>query len=548
MSETTNTGGDNGGAYTFNSHREALYKILEATVREQAGAGSSRQTSSGLRFPSPFLWYDEIRPADIDAYHAANDHDRIVCIRSGKVDVSSLVHEDVGSREEGRDLGRSWVAPDDAAIAVERRAAVGGHGLVPRTCVAQDCMAGAAAAPAEKEVLHSMQARPCLAAPRSSTYWELEEEKSVMRPDRCTGAVAGMTSSCARQSSHPHSRADVQQHGRERRRDTDGNNCCSSQSREDICSSPAIPPSISTTPPDPSQATQAMFLPGLPSQVLVTQPQTDAGWEHPEGDESSPREEDSALSEHAFFPSALGNPWPSTEEQPPGPRASVESAEGNAPSVGRGLQSSSSSGSKGPYEERSYGGKAAAMERGGAATVDAGLEREDARFRLNEEFTQALRQQLEGGGSVVCAGGSAQSTAAPNGSARGGSGGSREQPKPSFTFVATTEVLPSGWSGGQAGAVTFLENQLLLARQRLQDGYAVRALELACHTLRQPKVCVKATEPPGDRLGHACPAAPPRQAEFAGASATANDFPEVVGVPAFVWEILRDAGKNPKMT
>lgn len=544
MLETTNTGVGDGGAYTFNSHREALYKILEATVTEQAGASSSRgKTSSGLRFLSPFLWYDEIRPADIDAYHAANEHDRIMCIRSSKVDASSLSDEGIfGSREEGRDLDRSREALDDAAVAVEGRAAVGEHGLVPRTCVAQDCMAGAAAEPVEKEVLDLKQTRLCLAAPRSSKDWGLEEAKSVMRPDRCTGAVSGLSSSSTKLSSHPHGRAGVQQQERERRKDADGNNCYSSQNRENICSSPAIPPSITTTPPDPSQATQALFLPGLPSQVLVTQPQTDAtGWEHPEGHEWSPREEDSALSEHAFFPSALSNPWPSTEEQPPGPRASVESAEGNAPPIGRGLQSASSS--KGPYDERSYGSESAAVERGRTAAIDAALEREDARSGLNEDFTHALREQVEGGGNV-CAGDSAQSTAAPTGSGRGGSGGSREQSKPSFTFVATTEVLPSGWSGGQAGAVSFLEDQLLLARRRLHDGYAVRALELACHTLRQPKVCVRATEPPGDRLGDPCAAAALRPAGFAGASAPASELPEVVGVPGFVWEILSDAGQN----
>ncbi|CAN0129031.1 unnamed protein product [Ectocarpus sp. 6 AP-2014] len=411
-------------------------------------------------------------------------------------------------------------------------------------------MAGAAVAPVEKEVLDLKQTGLCLAAPRTSKDWGLEEAKLVMRPDRCTGAVSGMSSSCTKLSPHPHGRASVQQQERERRcSDADGNNCYSSQNREDLCSSPAIPPSVTTTPPDPSQATQAMFLPGLPSQVLVTQPQTDAtGWEHPEGHESSPREGDSALSEHAFFPSALSNPWPSSGEQPPGPPASVESAEGNTPPVGRGLQSSSSS-NKGPYDERTYGGEsAAAVECGRAAAIDAALEREEARFRLNEDFTHALREQLEGGGSV-CAGDSAQSAAAPNGSSRGASGGgSREQPKPSFTFVETTEVLPSGWSGGQAGAVTFLEDQLLLARRRLHDGYAVRALELACHTLRQPKVCVRATKPPGERLGHPYAAAAPRQAEFAGASAPASELPEVVGVPGFVWEILRDAGQNLKLT
>ncbi|CAM9729323.1 unnamed protein product [Laminaria digitata] len=90
--------------YTFKRHRDALYAILEAVVTEGAAeedddvdvdssSGGGPSTFSRTRqpanlesndgghetggetsktYPSDVLWYEEMTPADIDAYHAAH--------------------------------------------------------------------------------------------------------------------------------------------------------------------------------------------------------------------------------------------------------------------------------------------------------------------------------------------------------------------------------------------------------------------------------------------------------------------------------------------
>jgi len=158
----------------------------------------------------------------------------------------------------------------------------------------------------------------------------------------------------------------------------------------------------------------------------------------------------------------------------------------------------------------------------------------DGYSRLNDRFTRALRKFVgrEGGlrRGVVGEADPGQGLVIPGGTVTGtggiGTGGDTGRPKPPFAYVSTPEVLPRGCSGGQAGAVALLEKHLSLARKRFPGGgYAVRALHLACQTLRQPTVCVKG--------GRAAAAA-------AGAAAADGDHhPEVVGVAGFVWEILR---------
>ena len=60
-------------SYTFSGHREALYRLLEATVRDEEDPPPDVERDDRPRYPSPFLWYNEIRPSDIDAYHASNN-------------------------------------------------------------------------------------------------------------------------------------------------------------------------------------------------------------------------------------------------------------------------------------------------------------------------------------------------------------------------------------------------------------------------------------------------------------------------------------------
>lgn len=258
-----------------------------------------------------------------------------------------------------------------------------------------------------------------------------------------------------------------------------------------------------------------MFLPGLPSQVLVTQHQgDDAAWEHPEGDdeESSQKpEEETAASEYVFpSPSHPPHPFYSPEEDASSAGAVVALLEGNEPP---------NSGVEGTGPEPIRSNKSCSSVDG---RIVPGSEkaREEAGYRQDDSFTVALREFV---GEVV---GSAQ-RALPNGS--GGSGSGERLRSPFFKYVPTLEVLPSGWSGGQAGVVAVLEGHLSRARARFPGGYAARALQLACHILRQPTVCVRVKGNQGDS-----------SAAASGGAATADDGRhEVVGVAGFVWEILR---------
>lgn len=306
--------------------------------------------------------------------------------------------------------------------------------------------------------------------------------------------------------------------------DVDGERC--SKPREDASRFP-FTMTPTTTPLDPSQATQTMYLPGLPSQVLMTQQRGDSEWENAEADESQQEEEgDTAASEHAL---SLFPPHPSSSAGADVPKGADQESAASRASFGIRCRADRNRAGGGDNGDDGEAGRAA------AAAVARG--QEESRSRQNEEFIGALRELVERGGSSASSieSGSAQSAA------RNGRGGNSNdtcgRPEPPLTFVSTEKVLPSGWSGGQAEVVAFLDRHFVRARKRAPDGYAVRALELACHVLRQPTVCVKKT---GRSAGTSV---------CSGMATTRyvdEDQVEVVGVAGFVWEILRRSGRDTR--
>lgn len=472
--------------------------MLEALVRDEPGcadAPSRRRRSDKAEeeermsaYPSPLLWYEEIRPSDIDAYHAANRRRP-----SGNVSACS----------SGDPL------PSNGSRAAEpKRPDAGGGGAVGLVEGGLRPAASGVRRPAE-EVLGQ----------------ETETEAGVPGPRPPAGSTPSSTKP---RGPGPH--GDPSGADEERRREggaavarTEPASLDPPGNSDGRCPPLAMAPAATTTTPDPSQATQATqatqtaFLPGLPSQVLVTQERErdqrhgGAEWEErSEGDESSQeeeQEEDEAAASESDSPFPR-NPTPSAQEDSSaGDGAAVSWRGGAAGGEGRVTEPESDS-----------------------RNTAAAREGEDEYSRLNDRFTRALREFVgreEGlGRGNVRKDGPGQGLVVPGVGGTGigvtGSSGCGRS-KPPFVYVSTPEVLPRGCSGGQARAVALLEEHLSLARKRFPGGgYAVRALHLACQTLRQPTVCVK-----GGR-------------EAAAAAAADDDHhPEVVGVAGFVWEILR---------
>lgn len=166
------------------------------------------------------------------------------------------------------------------------------------------------------------------------------------------------------------------------------------------------------------------------------------------------------------------------------------------------------------------------------------------RERQHQEFTRALensfgRQAKE---STYAGAGDAETGSVGGGQpgpppAPGGGSGAQQS---AYVLVPREEALPRRLLGEPAQAIALLERHLERVREGAPNGYVARALELACHVLSQPTVCVRVSSRARGMDGAAPGSAGPGE----GCS---GEHAEVVGVAGIVWEILR-AGNTPSFS
>lgn len=502
-----------GMLYNPRKHRDFMYSALEAAVREGVGARTDVDDDSDCeqmganngpvatrvkrRYPSPILWYEEMTPADLDAYHAAHDPAAPTTGLSPRREASLSKHG--RGRSDGYPSGTStrskrtdMVETTTSGCLVARFSSA-----VQSAATSETPPATAAAAVAAVAVMRRRGGPP--EEPPPPEVLCSGSTSSVDAARDCAGLL-GSSTGLTDTSQHDPSHCSRQGDG--------GYGNHDNKEAKYV----AAPATAAAAPPDPSQAaaTQTMFLPGLPSQVLMTQG-CESWWDQ-EAEEATPASE---------YPFSLPPPLaaPSSGGASSLPRDGLEPAERQQAT-------------RVAVDGRLGGSSEPGMENTVYPPGEAGDRARDARARQYEDFTFALdnlvaRQEASDGGTEATRG-------RDEGVKRTG-GPSEKSRRPALSLVPTEEFLQQGWAGGPAGVVTTLESHLLRARQCSPDGYVARALELACHVLRQPRLCVSAGEGQGDVM---------RVPQRFGSSEVINRADhrgEVVGVAGLVWEMLRRA-------
>lgn len=578
--------------------RDALYATLEAAVREDFScsrngggfgntefgvAGRSEDASTGEKtYPYPILWYEEMTPSDLDAYHAAccSDQTTPCSLTGGPVaylkdlkEECPLQHGNITNVPQNcGDLLRrnlcmfstrgtiTW--PTTSAQAPIPTAFGSGSGMPPPVysssfsetpcpirhekgdvTTLDDSMdpfqkSRASEACSRKAVstwtsqtrsptpasARGVRAGPICSEPERGIVtlnWResgaVAAAAGVRKKPRCQGAILQTTSSTVDSSATGNlswqglsSRCTSQLMGAEDGPDAKGkevggpfpSDCRFIRGKE--------PTPTPTLPSEPSQdtvlATQTMFMPGLPSQVLITLEGEDTT--HVDYQKEEEDEEQSLGSEHDLSPPSPHMPTPSVSikrlpdgkaPENHGTRSAVEGAGCADVGLGTGCRGTWNSVNK--------------AEKSGHNYCRVG-NRKERRAQVHGEFIRALEVLTIG-------------TKATSPDVMDKEPGYRDRSR--FVLVSTEEILPTAWAGRQAEAVDTLESHLLRARDRSPDGYVVRALELASHVLSRPRVCICLGDEEIDRPRRM---PPPRVGVFGYHKA------KVVGVAGFVWEIL----------
>lgn len=584
--------------------RDALYATLEAAVREDFScsrnsggfgdtefgvAGRSEDASTSEKtYPYPILWYEEMTPSDLDAYHAACSSDQTTpCSPTGGPvaylkDLKEKCPPQHGNMNNipqncGELLRRNLcVFSTGGAIT---GAAISAEAPIPTAFGPGSDMLPSVHSPSFSETPYpirhkkggnvttlddsmdpSRESRESEACSRKAvSTWTSqtrshtpasarevrtgpicsEPERGIMtlnwreseavaaaagvrkRP-RCQGVILQPTSSTVDSSTTSNlssqgisSRAPSQLRGADDGPDAKGkegeggfpSDCRFIRGKE--------PTSTPTVPSEPSQdttlATQTLFMPGLPSQVLVTLEGEDTN--HIDY-KTSQEDEESLGSEHDLSPPSPHIPTPSVSikrlpngkaPESHGTCSAVEGARCADMGLDTGFQGTWNSLNKEENNGHNY------------RRVD---NRKERRTQVHEEFIRALEALTIG-----------TKTSNPDVIGKQASEPGY-QDRSRFVQVSTEDILPTAWAGRQAEAVDTLERHLLRARDRAPDGYVVRALELASHILSRPRVCVYLGD---EEIDHAR-RMPPQMLGVSGA--VFGSHREVVGVAGFVWEIL----------
>lgn len=647
--------------------RQALYSALEAAVRENhqgpdnstysgrcAGGGDGGNREDGgndtvlmpaMEYPSPLLWFEEITPADLDAYHASHlpinptrnkvtrDNSRIMQSATGVVlgrtaraanPSQTTTLSDGPTNGDSECHERSWtrrnamMAREEGFTAEHERAAGSGpeslslfpcpgrvdvqvkestcandvdsSNIQPTLIARPPTVMGSAAVRdynnhfERTEILRdksktqevtpaflvtpatpSIRRTQTMATPITNAVYECDSEQAkssqqLRRTKSTTAAVDSTVSIPATHSGEPTqpttslTTAAAHQHNSvTQRQEHERTLAChlsqphSEQSMAGSAAGPGRGTAHSEMPLPPSQlalSQQSVFSPGLPSQVVVTQQANNVDsltWQHEEVDD-----EETLRSEYDHaMPSAPSSPTCAAMS----PNSIVEEFEAiEAACVDRGRAAGALSASGRDHDAAAASASRARRDdpwsdgRCPEETSTSMRHGHQARALEHEAFTHALEQRFGDHESSrsECAGvwesdGDGLHCQQESAAFLLPSSSRSRQGKQRTIMVPTAEVLPSGIRGGQAGAVSLLEKNLTRVREKgVPEGYAARALEVACHVLRQPKVCVtvgRGSDGNDHENVHGW--------QKRNAAVPASDsHAQVVGITGIVWEIL----------
>ena len=380
--------------YSFKRHRDALYAILEAavtggraqedddvdvnssggdpsTVRRSRESNDCGQSSgeTNKTYPFDFLWYEEMTPCDIDAYHAAHrgtpssgggapTADPPPLDHRGTPSTSTLSRRDLRPGEQGcleaSDRYGNFAAGGDGEFVVANEAQVSpsfssllatplrsthhasgtGKGKASDPEFSSQLAAVSSSEMARTPFIYSSSTSNDLPTavecevPGITTATTSVEDGSLAEPskrrrpspqqkdpnafDRATGpedqgavveavataATAAATTTATAATALPIT--DSQAHNVSRRRWLEAGE--KSRPATTASTTTAAAATMTLTASEQSQATQSMFLPGLPSQLLVTQQQSDGGWEDVADGDLQREEEDAVSYTHLTLP------------------------------------------------------------------------------------------------------------------------------------------------------------------------------------------------------------------------------------------------------
>lgn len=559
--------GGHSGAYSFKRHRDALYGTLEAAVREKTShstdepdcpdnLGADRNdravdvgASSHVLYPSPLLWYEEMTCADFDAYHAHHNYRDCFTAGSTKFGEARGSCHCCHSGSTGSKLRKCGGSSPFSSYVGEEIPPHAGEGPTGRLSDTEACLlAIPPSLPAHMSCVEKETAAEQVQKPAASSTVVLPLGKSINTTIMSPVQKSFPAKRGAALQPLPQETASIDlddEPGLATSRDeftaqaparVDSTDSRSEERNVQSIATRTTPPSLLGPPSSQPVATQTMFLPGLPSQAVLTQGQHGdehdeegfdfAMWDDEDGDENEDENEDEDLDEGARPSEAIPPPVPDTHKSVD----NTSTAEGVIEPLEPGYSPSE------PTDVEHHRDKhlSAEGDEGSGQGVGDVVQRakgRDTRDREFRSFTRAVQETFladnRGGDGVIAASAESDIAASSKVHDRGKQLRLLQQ---EFTLVPTEDILPGGFRGRgvlERSVVSVLEDYLSRVRHRSPEGYTARALELACHVLRQPTVCVRASV--GRRRG----------VESSPAVAI-NDYPpEIVGVAGIVWEILR---------
>lgn len=545
-------------------------------------------TATVADYPFPLLWFEEMTPADLDSYHRSShcQHDAVDQPAHEEVAHSSTSPSSAPKKrrkDHGRKKRSAAMATGGEGLGAEVRTAAAVPASLTRfirkACDKNEMTFGNSA---EEEDIREVRAK-LTEQPGACHDMELMAESShraSVRPDPPSRYTMAPTAATPVIDIPPAPRPEMEHlvsshsthNGRPSTTMCSLKTCRSSQQhalqrtatatniRGNLEACPVVGASqrghtaVAILPPALSQVTQqsVQLLSSLPSQVMLTQwgnSSDSVSWQ----EDSEEEEEEEEAEEEAEVEEALRSEYVSTPPPQLSPSRAHPWPNANA-TKGSVIEDNCFGRDDGTAREMKLKQRQAvaaatavdsvhicvhsnAHPTGLLSNMESLAHGPQERLGQFEAFTQLLLQTF-GEGAEIGAGQSdwsvndqPQQQQSPSATLRPSR---REQ---GLVMLPTDEALPRGIRGGQSGAVALLENNLRRVRERgTSEGYTARALELACHVLRQPKVCARREERITQEIsGHG------------GCYATraVTDHAEVVGVAGFIWEILRSEEDGP---